>query len=200
MQLAVSCGADVIGLVSAMPSGPGPIDEMLIAEIARAAPPHIETFLLTSLVSSDEIIRQHMRCKTTAIQLCDRLESGAHERIRRGLPGIKLVQVIHVTSSESIDEALSLSSVVDALLLDSGNQSLAVKELGGTGRTHDWELSREIRERVHVPVWLAGGLNSGNAKAAVEVVKPYGIDICNGVRELAGLSAGKVRALIVAVS
>ncbi|HET6851291.1 MAG TPA: hypothetical protein VFH46_03150, partial [Pyrinomonadaceae bacterium] len=71
---------------------------------------------------------------------------------------------------------------VDAVLLDSGNQSLAIKELGGTGRTHDWRLSREIREAIDVPLFLAGGLNPSNVAAAIREVQPFGIDVCSGLR------------------
>ena len=145
--LAIAAGADAVGLVSAMPSGPGVIDDAQIAEIAGSVPPPVATFLLTSRVAATAIIEQHARCATSVLQLCDHLPPDELRTLRASLPAVKLVQVIHVVDQASVDEALAVAPLVDALLLDSGNPRLAVKELGGTGRTHDWRLSRQIREQ-----------------------------------------------------
>ncbi|HVF91479.1 MAG TPA: phosphoribosylanthranilate isomerase [Blastocatellia bacterium] len=181
-RAAIRRGASALGLVSEMPSGPGVISEELIAEIAAATPPAVSTFLLTSRQDARAIVEQHRRCRTSTIQICDRLERGSYEELRAALPGIKLVQVVHVTGEESVEEALGAASRADAILLDSGNQLLEVKELGGTGRVHDWALSRKIREEVGVPVFLAGGLNPGNIAEAIRQVGPFGVDLCSGVR------------------
>ena len=191
--LAVRCGADAVGLVSAMPSGPGVIAEELIAEIAATVPPPVATFLLTCQRDADSIIAQQRRCRANTIQLCDAVQPGCHEQLRAGRPGIRVVQVIHVTGPESVDEAVSVADRVDALLLDSGNQKLAVKELGGTGRTHDWRLSRSIVESVPVPVFLAGGLTPENVAAAIREVRPFGVDVCSGLRSSGRLDEAKVR-------
>ncbi|HDZ58547.1 MAG TPA: phosphoribosylanthranilate isomerase, partial [Ignavibacteriales bacterium] len=175
-------GAYAIGLVSEMPSGPGMISEDKIKQIAETVPKSLKTFLLTSKQESKDIIWQLKRCKTNTVQIVDRLTSGSYNEIRDALPEIKIVQVIHVLDNNSIDEAISISEEVDALLLDSGNPELNVKELGGTGRTHNWELSRTIRESVDLPVYLAGGLNPGNIAEAIKSVKPFGVDVCSGVR------------------
>ena len=180
--LAICHGAAALGLVSAMPSGPGVIAEETIAEIAASVPPGVATFLLTSKRDADSIIAQQRRCRVNTIQLCDSVEPGCHAKLRNALPGIALVQVIHVTGPESVAEALALAGKVDALLLDSGNQKLAIKELGGTGRTHDWRVSRQIVESARVPVYLAGGLTPENVAAAVREVRPFGLDVCNGLR------------------
>lgn len=179
---AIRAGADALGFVSAMPSGPGVIPEERIPEIVRTVPPGVATFLLTSRTDPAEIVTQQRACGADTLQLVDRLPEGAHERLRRELPGVSLVQVIHVTGPESVDEAEALAPRVDALLLDSGNPSAPVKELGGTGRVHDWALSRTIRERVSVPVFLAGGLNPSNVADAVRAVEPFGVDVCSGLR------------------
>ncbi len=180
--LAIRHGASALGLVSAMPSGPGVIAESLIAEIAARVPPPIATFLLTSREDPEEIVAQQRSCRVNTIQICDRLPTGAHKRLRDALPGIRLVQVIHVAGPESVDEARALAPEVDALLLDSGNQTLLVKELGGTGRVHDWRLSRQIREAVDIPVFLAGGLTPRNVQDAIRQVGSFGLDLCSGVR------------------
>ncbi len=182
MRLAVLYGAAAVGLVSAMPSGPGVIDDELIREIAAAVPPGVASFLLTCKTDVEEIIEQQRRLRPNTLQLCDRLARGTHRELRAALPGIALVQVIHVGTSESVAEALAIAPEVDALLLDSGNQQLTVKELGGTGRTHDWRLSRRIVAGANKPVFLAGGLKAENVRAAIEQVQPFGLDVCSGVR------------------
>lgn len=180
--MAIDAGASAIGLVSEMPSGPGPIPESLIAEIAATVPPGISSFLLTCKEDAAAIIDQQRRLRVNTIQICDRLPHGSHRELREALPGVSLVQVVHVTGPEAVDEAMAVAPNVDAVLLDSGNQSLAIKELGGTGRTHDWRLSREIREAIDVPLFLAGGLNPSNVAAAIREVQPFGIDVCSGLR------------------
>ena len=199
-RLAVKYGASALGLVSHMPSGPGVIDEDLIAEIVRSVPPTIATFLLTSAQSSEVIINQHRRCLTSTIQFCERMESVVHKELRLALPGVTIVQVVHVTGESSIDEAVQAAEHVDAILLDSGNPDLKIKELGGTGRVHDWSISRRIRERIPVPMFLAGGLNDCNVESAIEEVDPYGLDLCTGVRTNYVLDEAKLQAFFGVVN
>lgn len=195
-RTATRLGATAIGLVSRMPSGPGPIEEDLIARIISAVPGTIETFLLTSETSASSIAAQQRRTGASTLQLVDTVEAGAHRALRDQLLGVKIVQVIHVTGDDSVDEALGVAADVDALLLDSGNPKLAVKELGGTGRRHDWLLSRRIVDSSPVPVYLAGGLNAGNVREAIEIVRPFGVDVCSGVRTDGRLDEGKLAAFM----
>lgn len=181
-QLAVKYGASALGLVSAMPSGPGIISEDDIEHIASITPPGIDTFLLTSRQDVDSIILQQKKCRTKTIQLCDNIINGSYQDLRDALPGISLVQVIHVNGWHDLDDASAAAEYVDALLLDSGNKHLDIKKLGGTGHTHDWAISAEIVKNVSKPVFLAGGLNSKNVSDAIAAVNPFGIDLCNGVR------------------
>ncbi len=198
-RLAARLGASALGLVSEMPSGPGVIPEALIAEIAAAVPSSVDTFLLTSRTDSEGIIAQQHRCRVSTIQLCDRVSHLVHVDLRRTLPDITLVQVIHVIGEESVVEALQVANQVDMLLLDSGNPSLSVKELGGTGRTHNWSLSARIVEESSAPVFLAGGLNSANVGEAINVVRPFGVDLCSGVRTAGVLDEGRLHAFMRAV-
>jgi phosphoribosylanthranilate isomerase len=199
-HLAVHAGASALGLVSAMPSGPGVIDDALIAEIAASVAPPVATFLLTARQDADAIVAQQRACGTSTLQLVDHVPVAELRRLRRALPGIKLVQVVHVRGEESLDEARAVAGHVDALLLDSGNQTLAVKELGGTGRTHDWRLSRRIRDEVDLPLFLAGGLGAGNVADAVHQVAPYGLDLCSSVRTEGRLDAAKLRGFFSALA
>lgn len=196
-KLALRYGADALGLVARMPSGPGVISESTIAEVSAIIPPSVGSFLLTSELIVDDIVIQQQRCRVNTLQIVDRLEKGRFEDLRAALPGVSLVQVIHVTSEESIDEACQISEqCIDALLLDSGDQRLPVKVLGGTGRTHDWTISRRIREAVNVPLFLAGGLRAENVATAIEEVRPFGVDVCSSLRTNSQLDEAKLSAFM----
>jgi len=197
--LAVRYGASALGLVSTMPSGPGVIDDDAIARIATAVPPAVSRFLLTSRQDARAIVEQQRRSRVDTLQLCDRLIDGTYEELREAMPGVRIVQVVHVTGPEAIDESVLVASRVDAILLDSGDQRLVVKQLGGTGRRHDWAVSLRIREAVEVPVFLAGGLNAWNAARAIHDVGPFGLDICSGVRTDGALDEAKLSSFMAAV-
>ena len=181
-QMAIAAGASALGLVGPMPSGPGIISNEEIAHIVTQIKNPVETFLLTSEITTDKIIAHHQQVNTTTIQIVDALKEGDYEDIRKALPNVKLVQVIHVLDEKTIEEARAIASQVDFILLDSGNPNLTIKELGGTGRTHNWDISRAIVEQITIPVFLAGGLNPSNVRKAIDHVQPFGVDLCSGVR------------------
>ncbi len=198
-RTAVDHGASAVGLVSEMPSGPGVIPEPLIAEIASSLPPAVGSFLLTSRQDAASIVAQQRRCRVNTVQLCDRLLTGTYQDLRDGMPGVAIVQVIHVRDGDALDEALRVAPHVDGVLLDSGTAGGPVKQLGGTGKTHDWNVSREIRERVGLPVLLAGGLDPDNVGAAIGRVRPFAVDVCSGVRTGGRLDTLKLGAFVEAV-
>jgi phosphoribosylanthranilate isomerase len=198
-RAAVAAGAAALGLVSDMPSGPGVIPEERIAAIAATVPPPVAPFLLTCRRDAPSLAAQQRRVRVGTLQLCDRLPAGAHAELRAVLPGIRLVQVVHVTGAEALDEAQEVAAHVDAVLLDSGNPALPVKQLGGTGRRHDWALSRRIREALDVPVFLAGGLTGDNVAEAIAAVGPFALDVCGGVRTAGALDEARLRAFFRAV-
>jgi phosphoribosylanthranilate isomerase len=191
-KMAISAGASALGLVGNMPSGPGVIEDEIIASIAKITPPPIATFLLTSETNAEQIVAHYRRVNTSTIQIVDELEEGRYHVLRSELPYVKLVQVVHVTDEASVARAVEVSEFVDAVLLDSGNPNLPMKELGGTGRVHNWRLSRKICESIQVPLLLAGGLNKGNIRMAIETVEPFGIDLCSGVRTAGRLDERKL--------
>jgi phosphoribosylanthranilate isomerase len=199
-SMAIDFGAAALGLVANMPSGPGIIADETIMSIAKIVPPAIATFMLTSETLASSIILHHQRTLTNTIQMVDAVEATAYEAIKKNIPAIKLVQVIHVIDESSIDEAIAISHSVDALLLDSGNPNAAIKELGGTGRVHNWALSRKIVEQSKVPVFLAGGLNADNVKQAIDQVQPFGLDLCSGVRTNKQLDPYKLEQFFNAIS
>jgi len=198
--LAIRSGASALGLVSEMPSGPGVIPEESIADIAASIPPFVTSVLLTSKGDAASILEQHRRCGTNAIQICDEIGTRGLDELRGSLPGVKIIQVVHVRGEDSVEEAVSVAPHVDAVLLDSGNPFLRVRELGGTGRIHDWSVSRRIRESVGVPVILAGGLDPGNVAEAIRMVRPYAVDVCSGVRTDGRLDESKLQEFFKQVS
>jgi phosphoribosylanthranilate isomerase len=197
--LAVRMGASAVGLVSKMPSGPGPIPESRIRDIARTVPPGVATFLLTSETTAEPIIAQQRYTGANTLQLVDSVAPAVYAALRDALPSIRIVQVVHVRDDGALAEARQLSPLVDAILLDSGNPSLSIKELGGTGRAHDWAVSRKIRDAVRVPVYLAGGLNPENVGRAIAQVQPFGVDVCSGLRTDGRLDAKKLEQFMHAV-
>lgn len=198
--MAIDAGADALGLVGKMPSGPGPIPDELIAAIASKILPPIASFLLTSEQDPLQVIAHVKKVNTNTVQIVDELKGGVYATIRHALPYIRIVQVIHVMGPESIEQASSVAKHVDALLLDSGNPSAKIKTLGGTGNTHDWSISRKIVEKVKLPVFLAGGLHAGNVREAIMKVRPFAVDVCSGVRTDGLLNRQKLLDFVGAVS
>jgi len=198
-KIATAYGASALGLVGHMPSGPGIISDEKILQITKTVPPMVSTFLLTSETKVTAIIDHYKKVNTSVIQIVDELETKDYQQIKNELPHVKIVQVVHVQSENTVAKAIDLSSYVDAILLDSGNPNLSIKELGGTGRTHNWDLSRKIRDQIDIPVFLAGGINSNNVKQAVEHVKPFGVDLCSGVRSNGKLDENKLSMFFKAI-
>lgn len=195
-SLAIELGATALGLVAWMPSGPGVIQDEVIGRIAGWAPRHIATFLLTSRTDADGVCSHVLEAGVNTVQLVDAVAPDVYRALRERAGGVRVVQVIHVEDEASVEEALNAAPHVDALLLDSGRPKARVKELGGTGRTHDWSLSARIVREAGKPVYLAGGLNPSNVREAIEQVRPYGIDLCSGVRVNGVLDRAKLSALV----
>ena len=195
-DLAIDAGADALGLVSAMPSGPGPIAEESIESIIGSIGTRAATVLLTSRQDAASIGTQLDRLRPTVVQLVDELTEREYAALRVSHPSVVVMQVIHVRDEDAVREAAAVVPFVDALLLDSGNPKAAVKELGGTGRIHDWSISHAIRDAAQRPVFLAGGLHANNVAEAVERVRPFGVDVCSGVRTDGRLDRDKLRAFM----
>ena len=198
---AAQAGADVLGLVSAMPSGPGPIDDDLIYELTFAAKawPEVRTFVLTAETDADALAHQHVELGGDTFQLVAATTPETRRALREFRPELGIVQVVHVEGEESLEMAREAALHSDAVLLDSGRPAADVPELGGTGRTHDWALSRRITEALDVPVWLAGGLNPDNVAEAIAEVQPYGVDVCSGLRTEGRLDPERMAAFLAAV-
>ena len=198
-QLAIAAGADALGLVAAMPSGPGPIPDARIAQIAAWTPPPVATFLLTSETTA-QAIAEHVRAtQPSTVQIVGHIDPGEVEKLARLLPHVRRVQVIHVEGPEALDLIPAYAPHVHAFLLDSGRPGALVPELGGTGRTHDWSVSARFVRASPRPVFLAGGLDDTNVADALRQVRPYGIDLCSRVRTDGKLDVMKLALLMAAV-
>ena len=198
--LAIRYGADALGLVGPMPSGTGIIDLATAAWLANGVPPPIATFLLSSATEPEELLAQCRQVAPTALQIVDTVDPAAYALLRRELPALRLVQVVHVTGEQTVAEALAIATLVDALLLDSGSPDAPVRLLGGTGKVHDWAISRRIVDDLPVPVLLAGGLTPANVAAAIRGVRPFGVDLCTGLRTDGELDESKLAAFMQAVA
>lgn len=199
-RLAVATGADALGLVGDMPSGPGVIGDAKATEIAAIVPPPLASFLLTQEETGEAIADHVRRCAVNVVQVVRHVNPAAHVALAEALPYLRRVQVIHVEDASALDLIPAYAPVVHAFLLDSGTPSAAIPELGGTGRIHDWIISAEFVRRSPHPVFLAGGLNPDNVARAIREVRPYGLDICSGIRDSAyALDPDKLRAFMQAV-
>jgi phosphoribosylanthranilate isomerase len=199
VQLAIRAGADAVGFVGPMPSGSHSIGDLTIAELAASVPPPIATFLLTSEVTATGIARHVERTHPSTVQIVSPIATSESAKLAQLLPATRRVQVVHVENEGVFDLIEGYAPYVHAYLLDSGRPNLAVPELGGTGRTHDWQISAEFVRRSPHPVFLAGGLSPANVVAAVRRVGPFGVDLCSGVRTAGRLDARKLGAFIEAV-
>lgn len=197
MRMAADAGAAFAGLVGAMPSGPGPIPDARIAELVAGAPTGITPVLLTECADADGIADHVRATGVAAVQLVRHVPAAVREELRRRVPGLTILQVVHVEGPASLAEAAGLAEHADYLLLDSGRPGASVAELGGTGRTHDWSVSAAIVAAAPVPVLLAGGLRPENVGAAVAAVRPWGVDVCSGLRGKDGrLDPGRLTAFV----
>jgi phosphoribosylanthranilate isomerase len=197
VRAAAVAGADCIGAVGPMPSGPGQIDDQAARAVIAAAPPGVTPFLLSQETTIEGLARHVQATRATVVQLVRHVDPRLHADIREGLPGVKIVQVIHVENETALELARGYALTADALLLDSGVP--AEEQLGGTGRAHDWRLSRQIVQIVEKPVYLAGGLTHANVADAIAAVRPFGIDLCSGVRTFGKLDLKKLTSFFAAL-
>jgi len=196
-RLAIRYGADAVGLVGAI--GPRKIDDRIIAAIASAVPPPIATFLLTCDSTAQRIAEQVRATGPSTVQIVSHIEPAESEKLVDLLPTTRRVQVIHVEDERALDLIPGYAANAHAFLLDSGRPSLETPEYGGTGRVHDWNVSAEFVRRSPLPVFLAGGLSPSIVGEAIRRVRPFGVDLCSGVRTDGRLDREKLIAFIDAV-
>lgn len=198
-NIAINEGADALGLVGHMPSGPGTISDSKIKAIASAVSSLTDTFMLTSGETAEAISAHINRTQTTTVQIVRHIRQKESQKLSRLHPDIKRIQVIHMEDETALDLVQYYAPFVDGFLLDSGRPGASIPEFGGTSRTHDWSISCQFVDKSPLPVYLAGGLNSDNVHGAIKMVRPYGVDLCSGVRTDGKLDKKKLRQFIKAV-
>ena len=196
---AVEAGANLVGLIAAHEGVSTGLTDALWSQTVGWVPSGMGRVLLTPFLTAGEIVAHAERVGARIIQICDHVDPEVHSSIREIKPDLHLIQVVHVTGVDSVNLACELATFSDAILLDSGQPGADFSELGGTGRTHDWGISRSIVDAVSVPVWLAGGLCSENVQQAIQTVRPHGVDLCSGVRTDGRLDPDKLRQFMSAV-
>lgn len=188
--MAHRAGAQLLGLVSQTLSGAGAIPDRMIREIADSVPESATTCLLTAETDPARVAEHVKSTRTRAVQLVGRIAPGDVSRLRSAVAGLQAIKVIHVEGPQACDLAAAYFEGADALLLDTAVRGPNSDELGGTGQTHDWRISREIVRRSPIPVFLAGGLGPANVESAIRGVRPHGVDVCSGLRKDGDLDRG----------
>lgn len=194
LEVALAAGVDAAGFIlGARHRTEDEVTPELAAAFVAALPPFVSSVMVTHLQEARAILPLFHQVAATTLQLQDTLPTPELTALRNALPGTKLIQAIHVTSPRAIAQALDLERFVDGLLLD----SRTADRIGGTGQPHDWSISRQIVERAHRPVILAGGLSPENLPAALAAVGPAGVDVNSGVEDAAGQKdPARLRALV----
>lgn len=198
-EMAIAAGADALGMVAASPPGSGQADDATIRAITAEVPPPVATFLLSSRLTGLEIADHLRHSGASTIQIVDHIDPSEIAVLAVALPAVRRVQVIHVEGPSALDLIPRYEPYVHAFLLDSGKPGGTMRELGGTGRTHDWDVSRAFVKATRRPVFLAGGLTPGNVGEAIAKVGPFGVDLCSGVRTEGRLDPAKLAAFMAAV-
>lgn len=198
-SMAIEAGVDALGLVARMPSGPGPIADAMIARVTAFVPPPVATFLLTSETTAEAISAHIRTTNPSTVQVVAHIDPAESEKLAALEPHVRRVQVVHVEGPEALELIPDYAPHIHAFLLDSGKPKATIAELGGTGRAHDWTISAAFVRATERPVFLAGGLSAANVADAMKQVRPYGLDLCSGVRSDGQLDPEKLAAFVLAV-
>lgn len=159
----------------------------------------IATFLLTAETTADTISAHIRATRPTTVQVVSHIDPAQSARLAELEPYVRRVQVIHVEDNSALDLIPLYTPYVHAFLLDSGRPNATIAELGGTGRPHDWAISAAFVKASSRPVFLAGGLTHENVGVAMRQVRPFGLDLCSGVRTEGRLDPEKLAAFVRAV-
>jgi phosphoribosylanthranilate isomerase len=193
LAFAVAAGADAVGFLVGVPSSPRNLTLERAERLLRQVPVFVDSVVVTAPQSIDELVEICEKLKPTAIQIHGKKDFEASE-IRERLKDTRLIKTVYVTEDALNETAVEELKTFDAVLLDSFTKG----QYGGTGRVHDWNLSRKIKEAVApLPVILAGGLKPENVKEAILTVQPYAVDVASGVESRPAVKDHeKIRAFI----
>jgi len=195
--LAVEAGADALGfLVGQTHTSADFIAPLTAKAIAATLPSGVTGVLVTHLTDPGDVLDLAALTGLPAVQLHGEIWPEDLARLRRAAPDLTFLKSFHVTDEAGLDYGDAFAGLVDGFVLDTANPRTG--QIGGTGLTHDWRLSRRIVERYRsVPVILAGGLNPENVAAAIAAVGPFGVDVNSGTKGSDGFkSEAKARAFV----
>jgi phosphoribosylanthranilate isomerase len=171
-------GANYLGFLVEIDFAEDKVTRKQAKDIIRKLPLEVEPVFVTYLKKAKPIIEIAKEIKPSIIQLHNDISLEEIGKIRIKLPKIKLTKSISVIDENSIGEAKKYEKYVDFILLDTKSG----KRKGGTGKVHNWDISRKIVKSVNKKVFLAGGLNPDNVLEAIKKVKPYAVDTNSGVK------------------
>ena len=188
--LAARLGADAIGvLVGLLHPSEDELDPERAAGIVAALPPFVVGTLVTHRTELDELRRLCRLVRPHVVQLHGGIPRDDVSALRREFPTVRLVGCVHVDGERTLEDARRAAAHVDAILLDTKTAT----RIGGTGVTHDWSISRRVREALPTtPIILAGGLTPDNVARAIGVVRPYAVDVNSGVSARRGVKSAEL--------
>ena len=185
------CGADALGFVVDVPESPRNISVDRARDLVEETPPFVQGVLVSVFDTIDQLETLCSCLAPDAVQVTGTLPRDA---ICEQFRGIRVIQAV------AVNDRRAESPFPDALRCGY-HDSRVPGAHGGTGKTHNWNVSRAIKELIApTPLILAGGLTPGNVWAAIETVRPYAVDVSSGVEVRAGIKdPAKIRAFIEAV-
>ncbi|MDF9744257.1 phosphoribosylanthranilate isomerase [Natrinema salsiterrestre] len=180
LEAAVDAGADAVGVICDVPvDTPREVSVDRAATLAAATPPFVTSVLVTMPASPEEAIELIEAVEPDAIQIHGGIRPGDLAYLRAKLD----VDVLLAVDADDPSVAETYDDVVDALLVDTPGEDGG----GGTGETHDWDLTRTATADLESPLILAGGLTPENVGDAVRTVEPFAVDVASGVEERGGV-------------
>ena len=202
-RMAADAGADYSGIVVEVPFSERSVPIDSAAEIVRQTP--IPTVILVFDQPTDWVREAAAQIQPFAIQLLGH-EPPADVETLKGTLSCKIWKSLFLpTENEPGADAKTISARIgtyidagaDALLFDTAEFKDGKARFGGTGNRSDWNLSAQLVQTCKVPAFLSGGIRPENVRAAIETVRPYGVDLCSGVEAVKGVrDRGKLNRLI----
>lgn len=184
---ACSLGVDALGFLAEQVYASESISPEVATSITKSLSAMCECLLVTHLVGVQKIVHLASIIGVTTIQLPGNITPEGVIAIKNSLPDIKVIKSIHVLDNYCMEDVERYIGIADMIELDTID--IATSRIGGTGRTHDWNISRKIVQKYgyKVPIILAGGLHSDNIENAIQTVEPFGVDVSSGVKDSEGI-------------